>query len=428
MTVFLPDLRNAKWELPWKDSPARAPCLARGRRSQRKGENDMSSIRSGFRILGVVTMLWALGGFPVAAPSQAQTAAPAASAAPSTFCGSQPLCYEANDFAATITDFRTSTAGGYKVIDVIIRFQNKTNQPLILGYLAGSGTALDDRGNRYIVYGGNGFRGIGQVYGGNNFDPKFNLRAGGFGDAQFELMWAPGQTAYGLTFELNLSVDEINTIEAGQHTLGGEFPLHYRGLTNGVSSAAPGQATAFLPQGQVGASQGLPPCGPGGTLAGAANSASGQVPASANAAVSNAQAAISSLGSLFGKKKTATHVAPTGAAASTASTAPCAPASGVAGTSTATGTQTSTGMSTGTSPATSGSPVNAAGTRSTGVAARTNAATPAPVAATKTAATTPAKPSPAVAKAPAPTVNAAKKTVVTAAPQKPTPASAAVSQ
>jgi len=387
----------------------------------------MSSIRLGFRILGVVTMLWALGEFPVAIPSQAQTAAPVA--APSTFCGSQPLCYEANDFAATITDFRTSTQGGYKIIDVIIRFQNKTNQPLILGYLAGSGTALDDRGNRYIVYGGNGFRGIGQVYGGNNFDPKFSIRAGGFGDAQFELMWAPGQTAYGLTFELNLSVDEINTIEAGQHTLGGEFPLHYRGLTNGVSSAAPGQATAFLPQGQGGASQGLPPCGPAGTtLAGVANSANGQVPASANGAVSNAQAAISSLGALFGKKKTATPAAPTGAAPSTASTAPCAPASGVAGTSTATGNQTSTGTSTGTSPAAFGSPVNATGTRGTSVAARTNAATPAPVAATKTAATTPAKPSPAVAKAPAPIVNASKKTVVTAAPQKPAPAPAPTNQ
>jgi hypothetical protein len=385
----------------------------------------MSSILSSFRILGVVTLVWALGGFPVAAPSQAQTAAPAASAAPSTFCGSQPLCYEANDFAATITDFRTSTQGGYRIIDVIMRFQNKTNQPLILGYLANSGTALDDRGNRYIVYGANGFRGIGQVYGGTNFDPKFNLRAGGFGDAQFELMWAAGQTAYGLTFELNLSVDEINTIEAGQHTLGGEFPLHYRGLTNGVSSAAPGQATAFLPQGQGGASQGLPPCGPGGTtLAGVANSANGQVPASANTAVSNATAAISNLGALFGKKKTATPAAPSAAAPSTASAAPCAPAPGVAGTSTANGASTSAG----TSPTTSGSPVNAAGARATGTVSRPNAAPTAPAAATKTAATTPAKPSPAVAKAPAPTVNAAKKTVVTTAPQKPAPAPAAVNQ
>jgi len=371
----------------------------------------MNSIPSGFRILGVVTMLVALGGFRVAT-TQAQTAAPVASGAPSTFCGSQPLCYETNDFAATITDFRTSTAGGYKVIDVIVRFQNKTSQPLILGYLANSGTALDDRGNRYVVWGGNGFRGIGQVYGGASFDPKFNIRGGGFGDAQFELMWAPGQTAYGLTFELNLTVDEINTIEGGQHLLGGEFPLHYRGLTNGVSSAAPGQATAFLPQGQGAASQGLPPCGPAGsTLSGAANSASGQVPASANDAVSSATAAISSFGALFGKKKTVAPAAPNTAGPGTASAAPCAPAATSAGTSPPTGTSTTTSVS----------PANAAGTSSATVAHHTTAT---PAAATKTAATATTKPTATVAKAPAPPANAAaKKPAATPAPPKPAPVS-----
>src|SRR5271167_4815819 len=268
---------------------------------------EMNSVSSVFRILGVVTILLALGTFGVASASQAQTAAPAANPAQSTFCGNQPLCYEASDFAATITDFRTSTQGGYKIIDVIVRFQNKTNQPLILGYLVNSGTALDDRGNRYIVYGANGFRGIGQVYGGNNFDPKFNIRGGGFGDAQFELMWAPGQTVYGLTFELNLTVDEINTVEGGQHTLGGEFPLHYRGLSNGVVGGSQGQASSYSSQGQgTTSASGLPPCGTTATsLTGAANSAGVQVPASANNTVSNASAAFSSLGSLFGKKKTA---------------------------------------------------------------------------------------------------------------------------
>jgi hypothetical protein len=348
----------------------------------------MNSIPSVSRILGIVTILLALAASGLATPSQAQTAAPAAGPAQNTFCGSQPLCYEASDFAATITDFRTSTSGGYKVIDVIVRFQNKTNQPLILGYLVNSGTALDDRGNRYIVYGANGFRGIGQVYGGTNFDPKFNLRGGGYGDAQFELMWAPGQTAYGLTFELNLTVDEINTIEAGQHTLGGEFPLHYRGLTNGVSAAAPGQATAFMPPGQ-GIAQGLPPCGPAATALGAANSASGQLPAGGqapagtNAAVSNATAAISSFGSLFGKKKAATPAAPT-----TASTAPCAPAgtAGVTPTTTSAGTTVSTAGGTAMQPVGTASPTTA---------------TPVPVAKTATTATT-AKPVATVAKAPAP--------------------------
>jgi hypothetical protein len=375
-----------------------------------------------------VTILLTLGAFGVATASQAQTAAPVAgSSAPNSFCGSQSVCYETADFAATITDFRTSTQGYYKIIDIIVRFQNKTNHPLILGYVAGSGTAMDDRGNRYAVGGGNAFRGIGQVYG-NNFDPKFNLPTGGLGDAQFELLWSPGQQVYGLTFELNLTVDEINIVEGNQHTLGGEFPLHYRGLANGVSGAAPGQVTAFSPQGQGVASslQGLPPCGQTATtLAGAANSAGGQIPAGANTAVSNATAAISSFGSLFGKKKAAAPAAPSAAA-----TVPCAPAATAVGTPmipsvstpNAVGTQT-TGVAASTSTApglVTKSPPNAAGTQTTSVATPTRAALGS---VTKIAAAPAARPMAAVAKAPAPAANAvAKKPAAILTPQKATPA------
>lgn len=385
----------------------------------------MSSGSSVFRIPGIVTILLALGVLGVAPASQAQTAAPAA-AAQSSFCGNQPLCYEANDFAATITDFRTSTAGYYKVIDVDVRFQNKTNQPLILAYVAGSGNALDDRGNRYGVGGGNALRGIGQSYGGNNFDPKFNLRPGGFGDAQFELLWAPGQTPYGLTFELNLTVDEINTIEGNQHTLGGEFPLHYRGLANGVTGGAPGQATAFASQGQGTATSipGLPPCGTTATsLAGAANSSGAQVPASANNAVTNATNAISNLGSLFGKKKAAATAPP--AAPNSASSAPCAPATGTGTTSATTMTAGSTSMSPTSGTATQ--PASAAS--SSAVAPATRTATTRNAATASTATTTPAKPVAVVAKTPAAQSNATvKKPVPPPTAQKPASTTATTNQ
>ncbi len=375
----------------------------------------MSSIRSVFRILGVVTILLTPGAFAAPPAAQAQMATPPApaAAAQSSFCGNQPLCYEANDFTATITDFRTSNAGGYKVIDVDVRFQNKTNQPLILTYVAGSGTALDDRGNRYGVGGGNALRGIGQSYGGNNFDPKFNLRPGGFGDAQFELLWAPGQTPYGLTFELNLTVDEINTIEGNQHTMGGEFPLHYRGLANGVTGGAPGQAFASQGQGTGTSIPGLPPCGTAATLASAANTSGAQAPANANNAVSNATTAFSNLGSLFGKKKAAATAPP--AAANTASAAPCAPATGA-------GTTSATTMAPGTS---SMSPTSANATQSTGAASTAavpvaKAATTRNATAATTATPTTAKPVAVVAKAPAAQTNATvKKPVPPPAPQKP---------
>jgi len=389
----------------------------------------MNSIPSVVRVLGVATILLALNASGAAQASQAQIAAPTALPAQNSLCGNQPFCYEANDFTATITDFRTSTQSYLKIIDVIVRFQNKTNRPLILGYVASSGTAMDDRGNRYGVWGANGFRGIGQVYGPNNFDPKFNLPPGGFGDAQFELAWNPGQQVYGLTFELSLTVDEISTVEGNQHTLAGEFPLHYRGLANGVtgSGAAPGQASAFSSQGQGAASSiaGVPPCNStANNLAGAANSAGVQVPASANTAVTNATSAFSSLGSLFGKKKAAT--APTPTVQNAASTAPCAPA----GTSTGTPADNSmsaigggTAMqSTGTSTMNSTSTTVSAPANTVPGAATTKAATTttgiAKAPTNTTTATTTAHPV-AVVKAPAPPANTAVKKPV---PPPPAPA------
>jgi len=152
---------------------------------------------------------------------------------PAGACGGQPLCVETSDFTATVTSFRTSLVGSSRIINVSVRFQNKTAQPLVLGYVANSGITTDERGNRYIVYGGNGFRGIGLVYG-NTFDPRLTLRPAGSGDAQFEMhLQATPQNA-GQSFTVDLTIDEINTT-GNQPALGGEFPLHFEGLANGVS-------------------------------------------------------------------------------------------------------------------------------------------------------------------------------------------------
>ena len=226
------------------------------------------------------------------------TSAPAA-AVPPTVCGNTPNCAESSDFAAMVTNFRTSDLRGYKMLDVIVRFRNKTANPLVLGYVAGSGGAVDEKGNRYSVFGGNGVRGIGQVNG-NSFDPKFTLPPGGVGDAQFELAWYPGQQIYGFTFMLDLTIDEINSYEGNQHSLGGEFPFHFEGLTNGVSSGA---ALA------AGAVPGVSPCNKGvagtamnvagATGSGAVQNAAGQ----ASSTVATAATTVSGLTSLFHHKK-----------------------------------------------------------------------------------------------------------------------------
>jgi hypothetical protein len=187
-----------------------------------------------------IVCAFALASTRAAEPFQA-----AASAADrqSTACGAQSYCYDTSHFAATVTSFRTSTVNGYKLIDTSIRFLNKTNQPLILGYVTASGFATDDRGNRSAVGGPNGVRGIGLVVG-NNFDPKLIVRPGGWGEAQFELVLQGSPQIVGFHYVLDITVTEIKTLEGNQHMLDGEFPLHFEGLANGVSQGVGGFAGA----------------------------------------------------------------------------------------------------------------------------------------------------------------------------------------
>lgn len=171
------------------------------------------------------------------APAPAGNAAAAAPAPAPGVCAGVAFCYETGNFAATVTNFRTSVVSAYRIIDATVRFQNKTSKPLILGYVLASGIAVDEKGNRYAVGGPNGYRGIGFVNG-QSVDPKFVVQPGSFADARFELSWAPGNAIVGSTFELDLTVSEINTLEGNQHTLGGEFPMTFRGLVNEAPAPA----------------------------------------------------------------------------------------------------------------------------------------------------------------------------------------------
>ena len=237
---------------------------------------------------------------PAAQPAapDPQAAAAQAPATPPQICGNTAFCYETNDFAATITSFRITTdAAKRQILDLSVRFQNKTAQQLVLGYVNGSGNASDDRGNRLVPWGPNAYRGLGLVYGAT-FDPKFAVRPAGVGDAQFEFFPQGYPQVIGFTYTLDLSIAEINTFEGNQHTLGEEFPLHFQGLRNGSASISPGfspgaafgQATSYA-QGGMGNAMSNP-CA-------VAGNAGTQVAST----VSNAATTISSIGSLFKKKK-----------------------------------------------------------------------------------------------------------------------------
>lgn len=146
-------------------------------------------------------------------------------------------CQEVSTFVASLSDFRTSTQGNNRRITATISFQNKTDRPLILGYVTDSGVAIDEHGNRYTVRnaGSGAVRGIGEIER-NTFDPKFTLQPGEHSDGRFELNWFAGKNIAGVTFELDLAIREIDPVTGDQYRLGREHALRFSGLRDGAGA------------------------------------------------------------------------------------------------------------------------------------------------------------------------------------------------
>ena len=143
-----------------------------------------------------------------------------APAAAASVCGGDPSCTEVSGFAMSVVEFRASLQGAWKVLTTTLRFRNKLNRPLVLGYVVGSGGATDDRGNRYVVKDGD-IRGIGLIT--QRADDKFVVSPGQTADARFTLVWG-GQGLFGNTFDLDLTIREITQVGNGQTTLGPGVP------------------------------------------------------------------------------------------------------------------------------------------------------------------------------------------------------------
>ncbi|MGZ6139770.1 MAG: hypothetical protein ACXWLA_03810 [Myxococcaceae bacterium] len=173
-------------------------------------------------------------------PATSRPEAGTVQAAPAPICGGDPACTEVNAFAMTVVEFRASLQGYWKVLTVTLRFRNKLDRPVTLGYVRSSGGATDDKGNRYLVKDSD-VRGIGFIA--TPPDDKFQLAPGQTGDARFTLVWN-GQQLFGNTFDLDLTVREIIPAGNGQSTLGPEYPLQISGLVDGARAAAPAVATA----------------------------------------------------------------------------------------------------------------------------------------------------------------------------------------
>jgi hypothetical protein len=178
---------------------------------------------------------------PAAPVAQRQSAVKAPPKNPPVCPGVQ-FCEEVNDFAVIITDFRASLNQPAKVLTATLQFRNKSDRPVTLGYIPGSGVGTDERGNRYTANDAD-VRGIG-IISGRGVDDKFVLQPGQESDARFSYLWGAGREIFGTTFEIELTVREIVPIGNGQLKLGAESPLRFTGLTHRpitgpVSKASP---------------------------------------------------------------------------------------------------------------------------------------------------------------------------------------------
>lgn len=150
-------------------------------------------------------------------------------------CAGRAACAETTTLVASVTAFRTSSQPRLRQIATTVRIENKTDRPLILGYVRSSGIATDEHGNRYEVYGTNSVRGIGEISG-NRFDSKFTIPAGEAADARFELVWRPAAgKIYGSQFTLDLAIREIDPVANNQFRMGAEHALLFKNLVDGFS-------------------------------------------------------------------------------------------------------------------------------------------------------------------------------------------------
>ncbi|MCB8933299.1 MAG: hypothetical protein M9921_11825 [Fimbriimonadaceae bacterium] len=140
-------------------------------------------------------------------------------------------------FGATVTGFQTTGgANGWHYITATVHFVNLTKKPLILAANPAKATSTDNKGN---IYGTTSMRGIGGIASGR-VDASFVLPPGGGGDVLLNMQWRPARNVeFGITFDLDLAVSEIEALESGQVRIGKETVLHFGGLKSGYFDVPP---------------------------------------------------------------------------------------------------------------------------------------------------------------------------------------------
>jgi hypothetical protein len=209
-------------------------------------------------------------------------AAPAATQRAPSACPPGRLCDEVPSFAAAITDFKTSQVDqSTKAVSATVRFVNKTNKPLLLGYVRTASVAINEAGNRYTIDQPANVRGIAEIAGGQ-FDPKFMVQPGQAADARFEFWWRwDGRAIIGQrAWDIDLTIREVNEVAPGQYRFGQEHALQFKGVAVGtMTSTAPASGSLATVSGAAGPVSGTAAPAPPAPAAASAPAAPAQVPA-----------------------------------------------------------------------------------------------------------------------------------------------------
>jgi hypothetical protein len=153
-------------------------------------------------------------------------------------CEGAQHCVDVPRFSARLSDFRAIEQSGKRMLIATVKFENKTDQPLILGYVTGSGLGIDELGNRYTISDSGSVRGIGLVSQGS-LDTRFTLQPGERADARFELDWRAYNQLAGAEFRLEMALREIEALPGNQYRAGREHLVSFAGLRDGLLAAAP---------------------------------------------------------------------------------------------------------------------------------------------------------------------------------------------
>ena len=175
--------------------------------------------------LHVSALLFTLGALGGAAPATAAG------------CAGIQHCVDVPKFTAQLADFRAIEQSGRRQLIATVKFENKTGQPLTIGYVSGSGTGMDELGNRYTVSDSGGVRGIGLITR-SNLDTRFTLQPGEKADARLELDWNAYDRIAGVEFKLEMALREIDALPGNQFRAGREHMVSFGGLRDGLLERA----------------------------------------------------------------------------------------------------------------------------------------------------------------------------------------------